>query len=88
MGGDDQGAAAASNAAAVPMEEGVTEEPQNIDLPLHSTIRTLQLQNGLRHSDYQRYRHYTTRRLRRLRKVSVPSCLLALVYTIDLLIPC
>ncbi len=33
-----------------------------------STIKTGQQQNGLRHSDYQRYRQYCSRRLRRLRK--------------------
>ena len=64
MAGDDEGAGATANM------EGVILKPQVIDLPLHSTIRTLQLQNGLRHGDYQRYRHYTTRRLRRLREVS------------------
>ena len=32
------------------------------------TIKAAQAQNGLRHNDYQRYRQYCTRRLRRVRK--------------------
>ncbi|TFJ83148.1 hypothetical protein NSK_005568 [Nannochloropsis salina CCMP1776] len=39
-----------------------------LDLPLHHMLRSLQLQHGLRHGDYQRYRHYLNRRLARLRK--------------------
>lgn len=31
-------------------------------------IKTSQMQNGLRHGDYMRYRQYCTRRLRRIRK--------------------
>ena len=41
-----------------------------LDLPLHHLIRGLQLQHGLRHGDFQRYRHYITRRLQRLRKLA------------------
>ena len=47
-------------------EDGDTTPP--LDLQLHHMLRSLQLQHGLRHGDYQRYRHYVTRRLARLRK--------------------
>lgn len=32
------------------------------------TVKAAQMQNGLRHRDFQRYRQYCTRRLRRIRK--------------------
>lgn len=32
------------------------------------TVKAAQLQNGLRHRDFQRYRQYCTRRLARIRK--------------------
>ena len=32
------------------------------------TVKAAQLQNGLRHRDFQRYRQYCSRRLQRLRK--------------------
>lgn len=32
------------------------------------TVKIAQLQNGLRHRDFQRYRQYCARRLRRIRK--------------------
>ena len=63
-------------AAAEPQQQAGAGEQQPVALPLHALVRALQLQNGLRHGDYQRYRHYTTRRLQRLRKVSrVRACL-------------
>lgn len=37
-------------------------------------MKESQQQHGLRHSDYQRYRHYCVRRLRRLRKTSNLVC--------------
>ena len=37
-------------------------------------MKESQQQHGLRHSDYQRYRHYCSRRLRRLRKTMHVSC--------------
>jgi hypothetical protein len=33
-----------------------------------SIVKNSQSQNGLKHSDYKRYRHYCTKRLRRIRK--------------------
>lgn len=112
--------AAGSERAVMGSDEGADgAAPPALTLPLHSTIRALQLKNGLRyvrndavrpcagrrtpsfacacgvlslfmkrqvdatwkppstgfpchlcnrHGDYQRYRHYTTRRLRRLRR--------------------
>ncbi len=32
------------------------------------TVKAAQMQNGLRHRDFQRYRQYCARRLRRIRK--------------------
>ncbi|RLN72884.1 hypothetical protein BBJ28_00020683 [Nothophytophthora sp. Chile5] len=37
-------------------------------IPILETVKAAQLQNGLRHRDFQRYRQYCTRRLRRIRK--------------------
>merc|ERR1739838_539484 len=59
----------AEGAAEVPME---TEEKVKKEITF--TLEVLQLikeqhaQHGLRHGDYQRYRGYCSRRLRRLRK--------------------
>lgn len=51
----------------VEMEE--EEEEQKIfSLDILVTMNMAQNQNGLRHSDYQRYRQYCTRRIRRVRK--------------------
>lgn len=49
-------------------ESANTTPPPPLDLQLHHMLRSLQLQHGLRHGDHQRYRHYVTRRLARLRK--------------------
>jgi hypothetical protein len=38
------------------------------DYKVLETVKAAQLQNGLRHRDFQRYRQYCTRRLRRIRK--------------------
>lgn len=35
-----------------------------------ATVKASQTQNGLRHSDYLRYRRYCTQKLRRLRKAT------------------
>ncbi|GLE04321.1 hypothetical protein PINS_up013236 [Pythium insidiosum] len=37
-------------------------------IPILETVKAAQLQNGLRHRDFQRYRQYCTRRLCRIRK--------------------
>ncbi|CAI5706628.1 unnamed protein product [Peronospora effusa] len=39
-----------------------------LSIPLLETVKAAQLQNGLRHRDFQRYRQYCARRLRRIRK--------------------
>lgn len=53
-------------------EEPTGTEPQNsgakLSLNILEFVTTSQQQNGLRHRDYQRYRQYCARRLRRLRK--------------------
>lgn len=43
-------------------------EPSAISLDVFELVRTAQNQNGLRHSDFARYRAYCTRKLRRLRE--------------------
>ena len=45
-----------------------TNEPVIFSLKVLGLIREAQQKHGLRHSDYQRYRNYCSRRLRRLRK--------------------
>lgn len=52
--------------AMVDVEEEQPQQTFAMDILL--TISTAQNQNGLRHSDYQRYRQYCSRRLRRVRK--------------------
>uniref|UniRef100_K3XAM4 Signal recognition particle subunit SRP68 n=1 Tax=Globisporangium ultimum (strain ATCC 200006 / CBS 805.95 / DAOM BR144) TaxID=431595 RepID=K3XAM4_GLOUD len=37
-------------------------------IPILETVKAAQMQNGLRHRDFQRYRQYCARRLRRIRK--------------------
>ena len=55
-------------------EEGDEAPPREpLTLAIHATIQLAQLNNGLRHGDYQRYRQYCTRRLRRVRKVRLFS---------------
>jgi len=39
-----------------------------VKLDIVATVKTAQTQNGLRHSDYQRYRRYCTKKIRRLHK--------------------
>jgi RNA-binding signal recognition particle 68 len=50
-----------------PMEEEPAAEAPRLSLRIHQTIQEKQAANGLRHSDYLQYRHYCTRRLRRVR---------------------
>ncbi|XP_018336988.1 PREDICTED: signal recognition particle subunit SRP68 [Trachymyrmex septentrionalis] len=51
-------------------QNGVTtKEPRTYSLEILKIIKEAQQQHGLRHGDYQRYRGYCSRRLRRLRKV-------------------
>ena len=64
---------------AMPDAEAVPEELPVLSLHVLSTIKNSQMQNGLRHGDYQRYRQYCSRRLHRLRKslkvdLRVPPC--------------
>ncbi|XP_055715143.1 signal recognition particle subunit SRP68-like [Phlebotomus papatasi] len=50
-------------------DSGVPEAPKTFSLEVLRMIKDAQQQHGLRHGDYQRYRGYCTRRVRRLRKV-------------------
>nr|XP_026488420.1 signal recognition particle subunit SRP68 [Vanessa tameamea] len=43
--------------------------PNSLSLEIFRIIKDAQQQHGLRHGDYQRYRGYCSRRIRRLRKV-------------------
>ncbi|XP_018313740.1 signal recognition particle subunit SRP68 [Mycetomoellerius zeteki] len=47
----------------------MTKESRTYTLEILKIIKEAQQQHGLRHGDYQRYRGYCSRRLRRLRKV-------------------
>ena len=49
-------------------EEMEEPESKQISLKVFSLIKDAQQKHGLRHSDYQRYRGYCSRRLRRIRK--------------------
>ncbi|XP_055364908.1 signal recognition particle subunit SRP68 [Betta splendens] len=52
-----------------PMDENKENQPDGgIGLEILQVIKESQQQHGLRHGDYQRYRGYCSRRLRRLRK--------------------
>ncbi|XP_012283650.1 signal recognition particle subunit SRP68 [Orussus abietinus] len=50
-------------------EAEIPKEPKVYSLEILKIIKAAQQQHGLRHGDYQRYRGYCSRRLRRLRKV-------------------
>ncbi|XP_059616625.1 signal recognition particle subunit SRP68 [Phlebotomus argentipes] len=51
------------------------EGPKTFSLEVLRIIKDAQQQHGLRHGDYQRYRGYCSRRVRRLRKVlKLPQC--------------
>ena len=51
------------------------ETIKNLNLPLHKLIASLQNENGLKHNDFRRYRHFLTRKLQttRRRLPPVPS---------------
>ncbi|KAG2522513.1 hypothetical protein BBO99_00004828 [Phytophthora kernoviae] len=49
-------------------EEPSTTSTEVLSVPILETVKAAQLQNGLRHRDFQRYRQYCARRLRRIRK--------------------
>uniref|UniRef100_A0AAV1UYH6 Signal recognition particle subunit SRP68 n=1 Tax=Peronospora matthiolae TaxID=2874970 RepID=A0AAV1UYH6_9STRA len=49
-------------------EEAPAMIAEVLSVPILETVKAAQLQNGLRHRDFQRYRQYCTRRLRRIRK--------------------
>jgi len=59
-----------------PAEENVEEQPEDEiedeevlnNVPILRMIKASQLEHGLRHRDYQRYRRYCTNRSRRIRK--------------------
>jgi len=59
------GAAATEAADDFAAEEAA---PKNFSVQILSTIKSCQLQNGLRHGDHVRYRRYCARKLRRLRR--------------------
>lgn len=49
-------------------QTAVTEAPKVFSLEILHMIKDSQQQHGLRHGDFQRYRGYCTRRIRRIRK--------------------
>ncbi|XP_018324397.1 signal recognition particle subunit SRP68 [Agrilus planipennis] len=51
------------------LKEEKTDPSQPFTLEILKIIKEAQQQHGLRHGDYQRYRGYCSRRIRRLRKV-------------------
>ncbi|CEG38668.1 signal recognition particle 68 kda protein [Plasmopara halstedii] len=55
-------------AKGVKAKEASAPSPEVLTVPILETVKAAQLQNGLRHRDFQRYRQYCTRRLRRIRK--------------------
>lgn len=65
MAGDDEAKPEAGAEAEATATSSSSSGP--LEVGLHAVARSLQLQHGLRHGDYQRYRRYCTRRLRRLR---------------------
>ena len=54
------------NANAAEGEEDVTMQVE-LSLDILAQVKAAQSTNGLRHSDYRRYRQYCARRLRRIR---------------------
>eukprot|EP01041_Mallomonas_annulata_P006226 gene6226-12614_t len=46
----------------------IVASPEKLSLKIHETITTLQNENGLRHQDHMRYRHYLSRKLKSVRK--------------------
>ena len=52
----------------------VAPPPQTLTLEVLKITKESQLQHGLRHTDYQRYRGYCSRRLKRVRKTLHLPC--------------
>ncbi|GJQ83650.1 Srp68 [Trypoxylus dichotomus] len=50
-------------------QEAKAEAPKSFTLEILKLLKDVHQQHGLRHGDYQRYRGYCSRRVRRLRKV-------------------
>lgn len=48
-------------------DAGTSAEKKKLSLRVHEVAQDCQNQNGLRHGDYQQYRRYCTRRLKRVR---------------------
>mmetsp|Transcript_17659 Transcript_17659/g.24537 ORF Transcript_17659/g.24537 Transcript_17659/m.24537 type:complete len:617 (+) Transcript_17659:36-1886(+) len=63
----EEGATTQVDATEAPVAAKAPPAPLNLDILL--TVKTFQLQHGLRHGDYQRYRQYCARKLRRLRQL-------------------
>ena len=61
----DVDASAADSAGAARPSRAAAAAPYSVDLL--SLLKSAQLSNGLRHGDYERYRQYCARRIRRLR---------------------
>eukprot|EP01087_Luapelamoeba_hula_P011909 TRINITY_DN3301_c0_g1_i2.p1 TRINITY_DN3301_c0_g1~~TRINITY_DN3301_c0_g1_i2.p1 ORF type:complete len:645 (-),score=135.76 TRINITY_DN3301_c0_g1_i2:287-2221(-) len=57
-----------ASTSAEDMATGPPPRTEFYSLEVLHTIKTAQMQHGLRHEDHQRYRQYCTRRLRRVRK--------------------
>ncbi|KAE9025738.1 hypothetical protein PR003_g11609 [Phytophthora rubi] len=55
-------------AKGVKAEDAPAASAEVLSVPILETVKAAQLQNGLRHRDFQRYRQYCSRRLRRIRK--------------------
>jgi signal recognition particle subunit SRP68 len=51
-----------------PTEQTEVEDIKYPQLNILSVTKNAQSQNGLKHGDYKRYRHYCTKRLKRIRK--------------------
>jgi signal recognition particle subunit SRP68 len=51
-----------------PTEQTEVEDVKYPQLNILSVTKNAQSQNGLKHGDYKRYRHYCTKRLKRIRK--------------------
>eukprot|EP01120_Amphizonella_sp_Union-15-10_P016614 TRINITY_DN8860_c0_g1_i4.p1 TRINITY_DN8860_c0_g1~~TRINITY_DN8860_c0_g1_i4.p1 ORF type:complete len:567 (-),score=108.89 TRINITY_DN8860_c0_g1_i4:99-1799(-) len=57
-----------NNSENTQQQQPIVSHAKKFSLHILQKIKTTQLQNGLRHGDYQRYRHFCTRRVRRIRK--------------------
>jgi len=68
MTAEEEGGVEVEGGQAGEEEAGEVEEVKPLCLRVLSLTREQQQKHGLRHSDYQRYRGYCSRRLRRIRK--------------------